>query len=486
MRPRVLVTLMALAGAVASFPIGTARGDDPSTIALSKHPQLFLDDYLIAQTTNLDRRLETPVRHPANPVIRQDFPWERRMLVLAGTVLYDQHRQVFRCWYLGNEFPTDVPDTPEGPAMAEYYLCYAESPDGIHWEKPLIGFDRFGRHRKTNVILNSAGFCVMPTPDDPDPNKKFKGAGAGVFGFSPDGIHWTTHKWKAVGKNDTSTSVVFWKGEYLAYVRNQEKDDRPKSNLQRAVGLSISKDFQTWTPKKTIFMTDEQDGYPWVQPYALAATPYGDQLIGLLYVIDLDREDGNNMRGDTRVQMVVSRDGRHWDRVANRAVFLEGNKSAWDKYTTFPATSVVSKDDTMYIYYTGTGSRHGEKRVHHNMGIGLVTLPADRFVAVVPQKAAKPAILQTKPFTFPGNTLLVNAALPGDTLRLELLDPQGNVLPGYDRDHCRLVRHDALRFRVGWADDAPGPTSTKALPRQAIALRFILDDGALYAFQILD
>ena len=42
-----------------------------------------------------------------------------------------------------------------------------------------------------------------------------------------------------MAKNDTGTSVVFWRGRYLAYVRHQESCP-PDWPLVRAVGLSES------------------------------------------------------------------------------------------------------------------------------------------------------------------------------------------------------------------------------------------------------
>ena len=184
------------------------------------------------------------------------------------------------------------------PGVAKQYLCYAESKDGVHWEKPLVGLGPYGPWTKTNIVVPDAhGLCVLPTPDDPDVGRKFKGAGGGLLGFSPDGIHWTTRPWDGIGTNDTSTSVVFWKHEYLAFVRNQEKDNRPGDLDQRTIGLRASKDFMTWTPKKTTITTDARDGYPWVQPYGLAVTPYGDQLIGLMFMLYLDRAEGNNVVG---------------------------------------------------------------------------------------------------------------------------------------------------------------------------------------------
>ncbi len=452
-------------------------------LELSAGVQLFLDDHLIAASHNITRRLEQPRKHPRNPLIVRDQPWEKRFIELYGTVLYDARLRKFRCWYVANEHKDGVPDTPDEPTTAEYYICYAQSTDGIEWTKPLVGQGKFGTHDKHNIVIPGGhGFCVLPTPDDPDPRGLFKGAGGPLFGSSPDGIRWSMHDWRsAVGKNDTNTSLVRWKGEYLAYVRYQVKEPGWPA-VMRGVGLCTSKDFEHWTPKRLIFTSDEQDGYPWTQPYSLAVTPYGDQLIGIVSMLRLDRIEGNNALGDQSTQLLVSRDGRRWQRVANRQEFLAPTPGSWDQGRVFPGTTMIVKDLQVLIYYTGTDTRHGSGSWGET-GIGLATLPADRFVAVEARQGPEPGVLQTRPLRFEGTTLLVNADVQAGDLQVELLDPRGNVLKDFGRQRCRLSVHDPLRYRVTWQNNE-GESSLKDAPL-GIALRFILQGGKLYAFEVI-
>ncbi len=442
-------------------------------IQLSNHSQLFLDDYLISRMDNLKREIVAPIKHPANPLIVPDQPWEKRMLQIYGTVLYEPRLKKFRCWYLGCEDQGKIVDRPEGPVTVEYYQCYAESNDGIRWVKPMVGSGKFGSHERHNVVIfGGHGFCVLPDPDDPDPNKRYKGLGGNMIGFSPDGIRWEIKPWNVAGKNDTSSCVVKWKGEFLAYVRNQGKWE---NGVMREVGLSVSKDFVNWTPKQTVFKTDEKDGYPWTQPYGMAVTPYGDQLIGIVWLLRLDHKRDNNKHGDIdETQLVVSRDGRTWNRVADRATFLKTTSGGWDAGGIWPGTTMFVKDDQVYLYYTGTQNRHGEKFARPS--IGLVTLPVDRIVGLRPTDPGKAGILETVPFHFSDGNLLVNG--DGD-IRVEVLDEKGNVLPGFGRDKCRQSSCDSIRRQITWAEKTlrhfPG--------KQPVALRFIVEKGVLFAFQ---
>ena len=482
----------------------------PKSVTISDAPQLFLDDYVIAKMSGLRREIRRPRRHPANPMIVQDKPWETRMIEIYGTVLYDPRIRKYRCWYLATESDSGVPDTPEAPGTAEYYQCYAESDDGITWTKPAVGAKAYGRHKKHNIVIRDAhGFCVLSTPDDPDPAKRYRGIGGNTLGFSPDGVVWDIRtrarkNWaRAVRKNDTSSCVVFWKGEYLAFVRNQEPERRvmdPKTGIewrgvQRGVGLCISKDFVHWTPKKSVFKSDKKDNHPWTQPYGICVTPYGDVLIGLVPMLYLVPEKGNNGYGPMDVQMAVSRDGRQWRRVANRSVFIRCKKrqrpQPWDLLA-YPSTTMFVRNDTVHIYYTGINIWHGESRrgkgVPYRRSIGLATLPADRFVALTPAGDAE-GVLVTKSFLPPAGDLLVNAELrdPGD-LSVELLDARGAVLKGFDRRHCRLTPADKLRYRVHWNHGEGVIHSwSDAVRREARALRFILRGRAqFYAFQLID
>ncbi len=429
----VIAIVIAMAAVVYVAPIPQAHGEKP--VAVSDGPQLFLDDYLVAREANLQRRLQQPARHPANPLIVQDQPWEKRVIEIYGTVLYEPKKNKFRCWYLASENNDGIPD--------------------------------------------GHGFCVLPTPLAPNPMQRYRGLGGDIIGFSPDGIHWEIEKTRPGAKNDTSSSVVCWKGEYLAFVRNQ---GRRRGGVMREVGISVSKDFRHWTPKKTVFKTDEKDGYPWTQPYGLAVTAYGDQLIGIVWMIHLDRENRNNMRGSQDMQLIVSRDGRKWNRVADRAVFMGLTAGAWDEGRIFPGTTMFVKDDLVHIYYSGTNTPHGGG--WGRPGIGLATLPADRFVALTPDDDTRPGLLQTKPFSFQGKELLVNAEVPKDGLQVELLDAEGDVVPGFGREHCRLLKHDSLRYRVAWGPEAKAK-SIGECRRETAALRFHLNRGALYAFQII-
>ena len=64
-----------------------------------EHRYLFLDLHHITRIERLYRRMHQPQRHPDNPVLRGENPWES-VASLYGTVLYDPENSLFKMWYL--------------------------------------------------------------------------------------------------------------------------------------------------------------------------------------------------------------------------------------------------------------------------------------------------------------------------------------------------------------------------------------------------
>ena len=522
-RPPVALCLTLARGHLYAFrivdsiaPSRTAGTSPHQPLELSHNPQLFLDDHVIARMINLQRNLEQPRKHPDNPLMRNEHPWER-FYMQTSSVIYDEEAGRFQAWYWSSGGPdSNFPKPCDG---------YAESKDGVQWARPMIGAEPIGPHKEHNLILPAKhARSVFRDPEDPDPSRLYK---AVLGSHSPDGISWTNdeeagRKWlEAVGKNDTVTSFVRWNGEYLNYVRYQGPetntivhDPRTGKTWQNAVfrctGLSTSRDYRHWTPKEQIFATDQRDGYPWTQAHALCVTACGDVLVGLLPLLHMVPEDGNNFLGGMDVQLMVSRDGRHWNRVADRAVFMPGEDTmpigerTWDHHF-HPTCNFVVKDDRVWIYYWGTNFRHGENRkndvgigalasrkqqlamAERAYGLGLATLPADRFVALHPASYTAEGVLETKMFKSPGGDLILNAD-PGagsGTVLVELMAPDGEVLPGFDRECSDLSVRDPLRYDVVWKQGDGTVKSMRDIAKnQPIAIRFIVINCSLYAFQV--
>ena len=77
----------------------------PSVIPIDVGRQLFVDDFLIAETM-LERTFHRATFHPANPVLTYDRAWEREdpapfAAVFSDGVWYDPQDGLFKMWYCG-------------------------------------------------------------------------------------------------------------------------------------------------------------------------------------------------------------------------------------------------------------------------------------------------------------------------------------------------------------------------------------------------
>ena len=138
------------------------RSDTPTGNSLC-NSQLFLDDMLIEDHIRVERVWHQPQKY-LEPVMKPAYPWEGWCTCLYGTVLRIQG--AFRMWYVGTR-------NSSNPC-----ICYAESADGVHWERPELGLCEFNGSNKNNIVIQSAhpdGFiddcAVIYDPDDEWPYK---------------------------------------------------------------------------------------------------------------------------------------------------------------------------------------------------------------------------------------------------------------------------------------------------------------------------
>jgi hypothetical protein len=118
--------------------------------------RLFLDDTWIEETTFVTRQWHQPRKYP-EPVLAPEHPWERWCPSAYGTVLH--WRGTFRMWYIPwNRLPRRG-------------VCYAESEDGVAWEKPKLGVCEFNGSKDNNIVLQATTpqryIDDLPVIDDP-------------------------------------------------------------------------------------------------------------------------------------------------------------------------------------------------------------------------------------------------------------------------------------------------------------------------------
>ena len=107
---------------------------------MESRKHLFIDDDIIQDMNGLRRGLNQPRKHPGNPILKPDEPWEW----FHGTsVFYDEEEGIYKMWY----------GVQKGNNMQSGSLAYATSTDGIHWEKPKLGLFEWGGTMENNVVF---------------------------------------------------------------------------------------------------------------------------------------------------------------------------------------------------------------------------------------------------------------------------------------------------------------------------------------------
>src|SRR5262249_29801202 len=118
----------------------------PAVIPIDVGRQLFVDDFLIADT-NLKRTHHLPTYYAKNPVLTGG-------MVFSDGVWYDPKDKIFKMWYL----------TKGGTA-------YATSKDGLTWDKPELDV-----LKGTNLVETSRrdSSTVWIDLEEKDPAKRYK------------------------------------------------------------------------------------------------------------------------------------------------------------------------------------------------------------------------------------------------------------------------------------------------------------------------
>ena len=241
------------------------------------------------------------------PVLFPEHPWEPRGVHAFSTFVEDGG--VFRCWY-------------HVPLQNDVGLAYAESQDGVRWNKPVLNLQDFNGSSRNNLVrLISRGGVeqthhVFIDPSAP-PSERYKMVSScedrdlcGIYGaVSPDGLQWEhlvgdpvilrnrcdTHN---IGSYDAST------GKYRIFTRQADQ-----TTGRRGINLAESTDFRSFPDSARLLESTPLDPPDWdyytsgYSPWPGAADAH--LLRFSVYHRTLDTVD---------VHLATSRDVRIWHR----------------------------------------------------------------------------------------------------------------------------------------------------------------------------
>ena len=501
------------------------------TIFPRKH--LFIDDFIIEEMQGLRRTLNQPEKHAGNPIMVAEKPWE-----LAGIdmpfVVFDKEEQLFKMAYRATG---PGPTGGIGDQTRNANTCYAQSADGIHWERPDLGVREGidGSTKNNLIILSALGIegNAIPLqfgidPGDPDPDRRFKmfikdqlGGKAlpnyvvGVA-FSPDGIHWREHITEPYMTHNSRFGGMMNPEAKYTYIGQGGDFDGT-----RKIKRMESNDFIQWSGAWTVIDRDLNDP-PGTQFYGMFTDPvcshtYAGLQFGLLQIYHTPPY-GENRPHPFRyssfpdiidAELAVSRDSIRWLRAGERQTFLPcGPEGSWDAGMVFSSYPLF-REDKIFIFYSGSDYPHygPPKGTDADRGIGLATLRKDGFVSVECD-GSKPGWLMTRSF-YPiharqsndlraeaycvkTSAIAVNADAKDGELRAELLDHQGSVVPGHSVEDSDPIREDVFDGKLSWNGKTDisrlrDQLEDKADSDQKFRLRFHLSGKTkFYSFELLE
>lgn len=492
---------------------------EPETpIDIGGRKQLFLDGRMIRSSENAQVRFHEPYQS-GDLLVWADQPWESGpgAYVCGGCSVLKEDSKV-RLWY-------DVVLGEQRPGIdSERGLAYAESTDGIHFTKPVLGLCEHRGSTENNLVIPSyiAGGSVWIDPKDPaNPYKSqtFNRDMQLVLFQSPDGLHWSEARRWDVGHCDTQ-SIVFWDqaiGRYVLYTRRWVGGATPGAEY-RIVRRLESNDLVSWDGETVVMQADARDlaiyrtvtGQPPMDYYGAAVFRYPDA-DGLYLMLTQPfwhwrQYPQAQQWGDTGApqlaqyerlgpstidaRLAVSRDGKQFQHGGERAPFLRlGPEGSYYSRMVFPVPNPVRMGDELWFYFYGMNRDHegfvDPAAEAFQGGIGRAILRLDGFALL--EAGYEEGEVVTPLVRFAGERLEVNLDTAGGGYALvELLDDQGRPIPGYTRDDATPLWGNSVRMPVTWGGRNADRQDVGPLAGQPISIRFVLRDCRLYAFQFVE
>ena len=204
--------------------------------------------------------------------------------------------------------------------------------------------------------------------------------------------------------------------------------------------------------------------------YNLDAVGYESLMLGLFSIWHSNA--GKNRPKINDVMLGFSRDGFHWDRPFREAIMpLSDDPKAWNwANSQSVGGGCLIVGDRLFFYASGRNSTEDTT--------GLAFMRRDGFASM--EAGGNEGALTTRPVTFKGRYLFVNADAHQGSLTAEALDKDGNAIAPFTMENSLPVAADRTLQEVAWK----GADDLSALSGKPVHFRFHLKNGALYAFWI--
>ncbi len=482
---------------------------------IGNRAQLFIDQQAVYSTGRIVFTQHAARKHPLNPLVKADQPWEGWRINVYGSVLFDEEEKIFKMWYMGNA----------SEAFPHFATHYAISRDGVKWEKPLVGTVKKSGLARHNAVLEYCQIASV-TKDlaELDPARRYKmiewsHAGEGrtkpVGGphalVSPDGLNWTRLSTENIFRsNDVVTA--YYDTRLKKHVAFPKLSTPVRGGVRRCFGVTATDNLLKWPDPRLVFQPDLRDDAGTLSrigpvrtlldvpddPAVMRTEYYGlgvyqaeSCVIGFPWIFSINNnarfptDRTRNHEGPCEIQLATSRDLQAWERPFRTPVIPLGEPGAWDCGFLTTASQAFRHQDQILLYYGGGNYTHGnpvlydeyrgtERGMKYTASIGVATWPLDRFVSV--DGGSEGGVLTTVPLHFTGRRLELNVAALKGRVNVELLDSTGKPLAGFGKSDP--ISTDLIRTTVTWK----GQDELSQFAGKSLTLRFELRNAELYSF----
>jgi len=344
---------------------------------------LLLDSRVVERSADAEVALGPVVKDPGNPLFGEEHPWEARFDHMYPNVEYDREAGLYRLWhfaYLTDPATTETPPqerrTHERGAYGRVEhgyrdagrprrdgLCYAQSRDGLEWEKPALGLVEFEGSRQNNTLLDNVHGAGVFRDDRGEaaggPYRmvaKMRLGEVNDMGVasSPDGICWTgfasTPEMGTAGDTHNNALWAPTLGRYVAFGRNTYRHPSLPVAIRR-VARTESPDFRLWSAAEVVL---EGSG-PSDQVYSMPVFHYSGIYLGLPAILEGSVGDS----GRTWTELAWSPDTVTWHRVCPGQPLIPNSDTREDcDWGEAYASRPVFLDDEIRLYYGGCNRDH--------------------------------------------------------------------------------------------------------------------------------
>lgn len=427
-----------------------------------------------------------------------------------GTVIHDNGR--YRMWYYACHQGVNPDWSPgmrrqlaarpiydQGDGTSDLFpgpLCYAESDDGVTWNKPALEQVVFKGTASNNALaLPHAALStplVIKDDTDAEPARRYKmvyelhpshadppypewgDSAAIVTATSADGIHWSVGQIPYLNEAIEPSSFIRHNGAYIVHHHQMHDQYRSEGGgLCGRTGIArLSNDFDHWLPGGfTTFALPEPGDlaergflgtYDQVH-LGIGAASFGNVCVGLFgrwhnahfteAFADISCDLG----------LVISRDGIHFHEPVKGHNVIERTASACEPipgktYHTIlcQGNGILNVGDQTLIYHgrwRNVGMDVDALAADYHANIALATLPRNRWGSLRLYPDTQRGAVWTEPLTITKDSALSLNADGVSGIVIEIGDADYTLLPEWSGDNAGTISGtDGLACPIDWGE----------------------------------